>query len=320
MHDYDILNLIRSEEIREYFRKNWKMNIEQKLSLVARSYVDISVKIEYLRHLAEQCDRKERALVLDMIKYMELGYRSITQPETSALYVLHILGYDGPDLDDEEDFDLNDTLDIYEDRHEYFISYKEVIKYLEIERNGSETIDWGAYVEQINFPFTEEQLDEERDGLCRQYVEDWGFWLFWSDGKWILKSFEKYLGSRHGFDENMELWCKKIGISKAVVDMSTNFDYHELGHQFSLPFERGTKLKLQTPFMEKPIFGTFDSYSYSAWQNHLYLCADDSFPFDKSTDNTPEEERVNGNHLILSYQMLTGDSNIFSTWDWLERA
>ena len=137
MHDYDILNLIRSEEIREYFRKNWKMNIEQKLSLVARSYVDISVKIEYLRHLAEQCDRKERALVLDMIKYMELGYRSITQPETSALYVLHILGYDGPDLDDEEDFDLNDTLDIYEDRNEYFIKYKEVIKYLEIERNGS---------------------------------------------------------------------------------------------------------------------------------------------------------------------------------------
>ena len=102
--------------------------------------------------------------------------------------------------------------------------------------------------------------------------------------------------------------------------MSTNFDYHELGHQFSLPFERGTKLILQTPFMEKPIFGTFDSYSYSAWQNHLYLCADDSFPFDKSTDNTPEEERVNGNHLILSYQMLTGYSNIFSTWDWLERA
>ena len=95
----------------------------------------------------------------------------------------------------------------------------------------------------------------------------------------MLKSFEKYLGHRHGFDENMELWCKKIGISKAVVDMSTNFDYHELGHQFSLPFERGTKLKLQTPFMEKPIFGTFDSYSYSAWQNHLYLCADDSFPF-----------------------------------------
>ena len=81
MQDYDILNLIRSREIREYFRKNWKMNIEQKLSLVARSYVDISVKIEYLRYLAEQCDRKDRALVLDMIKYMELGYRSITNPK-----------------------------------------------------------------------------------------------------------------------------------------------------------------------------------------------------------------------------------------------
>lgn len=320
MQDYDIFNLIRSKEIREYFRKNWKMNIEQKLSLIARSYVDISVKIEYLRHFAEQCDQEDRALVLNMIKYMELGYRSITQPETSALYVLHILGYDGPNLDDEEDFDLNDALDIYTDRNEFFIRYKEVIKYLEIERNDSEAIDWGAYVEQINFPFSEEQLDEESYGRCRQYAEDWGFWLFWSDGKWILKNFEKYLASRHGFDE-MELWCKKIGISKEVVDMSTQFDFHELGHQFSLPFERGTKLKLQTPFMWKPIFGIFDSYSYYNGEvNHLYLCAEDSFPFDKSCDNTPEEERVNGNHLILSYQMLTGHSNIFSTWDWLERA
>ena len=44
MQDYDIFNLIRSKEIREYFRKNWRMNIEQKLSLIARSYVDISVK------------------------------------------------------------------------------------------------------------------------------------------------------------------------------------------------------------------------------------------------------------------------------------
>ena len=135
-------------------------------------------KIEYLRHFAEQCDQKDRALVLDMIKYMELGYRSITQPETSALYVLHILGYDGPNLDDEEDFDLNDALDIYTDRNEFFIRYKEVIKYLEIERNDSETIDWGAYVEQINFPFSEEQLDEESYGRCRQYAEDLGFWLF----------------------------------------------------------------------------------------------------------------------------------------------
>ncbi len=318
MQDYDIFNLIRSKEIREYFRKNWKMNIEQKLSLIARSYVDISVKIEYLQHLSEQCDRKDRALVLDMIKYLELGYDSITQPETSALYILHIIGYDGPDLDDDADFDLNDALSIYSDRNEYFTSYKEVIKYLEIERDGTETIDWGAYAEQINFPFSEEQLDEERDGLSRQYAEDWGFWLFWSDRKWILKNFEKYLGSRHGVDE-IELWCKKIGISKDVVDMSTRFDFHELGHQFSLPFERGTKLKLQTPFMYKPIIGLFDSYCPSGI-NHHYLCAADSFPFDKSFENTPEEERVNVNHLILSYQMLTGDSNIFSTWDWLERA
>ena len=318
MQDYDIFNLIRSREIREYFRKNWKMNIEQKLSLIARSYVDISVKIDYLHHLAEECNRRDRALVRDMIKYMELGYRSIIQPEASALYILHIQGYDGPNLEDEADFDLNDALCVYSYRNEYFTSYNEVINYVEIERDGSATIDWGAYVEQINFPFSEEQLDEKRDGLSRQYAEDWGFWLFWSDGKWILKNFEKYLGSRLGVDE-MELWCKKIGISKDVVDMSTRFDYHELGHQFSLPFERGTKLKLQTPFMYKPIFGIFDSYCPSGI-NHIYLCAEDSFPFDKSLENTPEEERVNGNHLILSYQMLTGDSNIFSTWDWLERA
>ena len=46
------------QEIREYFRKNSKMLIEQKLSLIAMSYVDISVRIEYLRHLEEQAVAK----------------------------------------------------------------------------------------------------------------------------------------------------------------------------------------------------------------------------------------------------------------------
>ena len=53
-------------------------------------------------------------------------------------------------------------------------------------------------------------------------------------------------------------------------------------------------------------------------ENHLYLCQEDSFPVEKSWDDVSEEERVKGNHMIISYHMVWDTG--FSLFDWLERA
>ena len=51
MQAYDIYNVIHSPQIRDYFRRAWKMTMEEKLCLVARSYADTREKIDILHLL-----------------------------------------------------------------------------------------------------------------------------------------------------------------------------------------------------------------------------------------------------------------------------
>ena len=96
---------------------------------------------------------------------------------------------------------------------------------------------------------------------------------------------------------------------------------HALAHRFTLPYDRGCRLKLQTPLMEKPLIGIYDSY-FDIWGEHnLFLCDEDSFPLDKSWKDMSEDGKVHDNLIIIAYQMITGgESFTFCLWDWLERA
>ena len=127
--------------------------------------------------------------------------------------------------------------------------------------------------------------------------------------------------------EGDEDWLRAQGFAKETLDM-VNFGMHSsmFDHHFTLPFERGCRLRLQTPDMEKPYVGLFDPYYLDfdhrchdvSCENHLYLCQEDSFPVEKSWEDVPEEERVKGNHMIISYHMVWDTG--FSLFDLLERA
>jgi hypothetical protein len=52
MQRYDVYSLIRSKEIREYFRATWQMGIREQVQLVALGYEDIREKVKILRWVA----------------------------------------------------------------------------------------------------------------------------------------------------------------------------------------------------------------------------------------------------------------------------
>lgn len=236
MQGSDIYNLIRSPEIRDYFRKTWQMEIREQVQLVALSYEDIREKVKILRWVAENVPGidEDKKLARDVADYLEFCYDAATR-----------LVDDG--VGDNEEWDIYSAM----------IHDQQVIYRIE----GDE--DWLL-----------------AQGFAQDTLDMVNYWVH-----------------------------------------SSMFDHH-----FTLPFERGCRLKLQTPDMQEPYVGLFDPYyldfehRFYHWscENHLYLCQEDSFPVEKSWDTVPERERVKHNHLIISYHMPCEGG--FSIFDWLERA
>ena len=314
MQECDIFSFVRSAEIREHFRKNWKMTMEQKVQLVARSYADTPKKVEALCYLASQSSGSDRSLAKEMARYLELGYQAVVSPKSEALYALDLIIATGKDDDDSKKFDPDSMLDTERERStSYHISFEDMLSYMEVERDGDDVIYWEGYAQQFNFPFRRKKASEY------EYDPDWWFYVAWVDGKWIVRGLEKCYNGDDDDDENKK-WLSQHGISEETAEMASFYECHALGHEFSLPFERGSRLKLQTPLMDEPLIGIFDPHFVSDhW--YLYLCAEDSFPVEQSYDNVPVEERVNKNYLLISYQLLVVNGSMsFCLWDWLERA
>ena len=234
MQKYDVYSLIRSKEIREYFRATWQMGIREQVQLVALGYEDIREKVKILRWVAECVpgSDKDRAQARAVADYLEFCYETATKS-----------------MDESVEDDV-----------------------------------WDLYTALIH-------------------------------GQEVIYRIEG--------DED---WLRAQGFAEETLDM-VNFGVHSsmFDHHFTLPFERGCRLRLQTPDMEKPYVGLFDPYyldfdhrcHYVSCENHLYLCQEDSFPVEKSWDDVSEEERVKGNHMIISYHMVWDTG--FSLFDWLER-
>ena len=237
----------------------------------------------------------------EMVRYMEIGYESIVHPAKASLYIVRIVRSTQTGVENNQR--LADRLDTEYGMTEYLTSFADVIGYLELERDGEEKIYWEAEVEQIYFPFHK----EEHEGWYG-HSPDWTFWLAYIDEHWVIRAFEG-LGDVCDIGE---AWYVNHGISEETYDMATFADAHALGHRFSLPFERGDKVKLQTPLMTKPLIGIFDPYCVGQ-DHHLYICAEDSFP--------AIQDGGKKDFLIVSYQLLSpSDSHTFCLWDWLERA
>ena len=305
MEDYDIYSLIRSKEIREYFRETWKMNIKEQVQLVALSYEGIPKKVKILRWLAGQSEGEDSALASSVADYLELGYNAVAHPSSDAVYLLEWSSAPQRCYDKLSEWDK--YCDMIEGETGNFTvhnSFEEVMEYARMECEGDEDIRYEGIVRQINLP-----RKKRKAGTFENDEEDWCSCLAWIDGKWEVRRCEG--------DAD---WFLAQGVSEDTMDMAKYFIHWSMfDHHFTLPFERGSRLKLQTPIMREPLVGIFDPY-YSDFEhrhhhfyceNHLYLCQEEGFPVEKDW----KDER----HLLLSYHIICSDDG-YSLFDWLERA
>jgi len=86
------------------------------------------------------------------------------------------------------------------------------------------------------------------------------FTMFWIDGRWEIKD----------FCAGKEV-LRRQGVSEDTIG---RFCESSLYHP--LPFENGSRLKLQLPFMEKPVYGTLESEldGNGCWYHFLYCEGD----------------------------------------------
>jgi len=90
--NYDYYDLIRSEEVREFCRKHWKMNAEQTAMMIHFSYWPVRKKYELLKQLAkEQQDEKDREICNGFVRVYDLVREQIENPSDRVVYMCKVI-------------------------------------------------------------------------------------------------------------------------------------------------------------------------------------------------------------------------------------
>lgn len=240
--DMDVYSLIRSAEIRDYYRReNVCDNWEKKTILIQHAYISVQQKAAMLRQLSETGNEEEKRLTEEMCliysRYTDMVYR----PSVRTLFVVEdtTLWWDESKGEIDENLKFNAVYDSFDE----IIAYMEdVYIYEDRDLRGKAC----ARVTVLHVPPDE------------KVKEVFAFELFWIDGKWEIKSF---------YPSNDEL--KQQGFSDDAIDFFWygGWQYHPL------PFENGCRLKFRLPFMKEPVYGTLESEldGNGCWYHFLYF-------------------------------------------------
>ena len=234
----DVCSIIRSPEIREYYRREDVLGIFEKEQLILHSYTSIQQKTALLAQLAKTGIEKERRKISEMCRvfcdYMERIYH----PAVRTVFLLESsrLIWDGE----------NGSIDTMKYGLEgAYETVDELIAGMEDCCCGEE--DYCADVVVLEVP------------QGKKTTTPFGFSLYLIDGKWEIK--DLYLG--YGFEK-----LREKGFHKDTEERSRDY----CGGRHPLPFENGCRLKLQLPFMKEPFYGTLKSEldGVGTWYHFLY--------------------------------------------------
>ena len=266
----DVYRLIRSAEIRDYFRKNDCMGIFMKEQIILHSYTSMQQKTEMLKRLSHTGSEEENRLVEEMYRIYRKYTDLIFHPPVRTIFLLEYCPEGWEDGNPGCDRILDGVFDDVDGLIDCLASY---------EINGltgrKEMIDYHGEVSVVQVP---------HDAKLEQ---PFSFTVHWIDGKWQIKSI------RVDDEELMH-----HGFSKDTI-----YRFKDLGNYFPLPFEDGSRLKVQMPFMKEPFYGVIwsEKDGNGCWYHWLNF-------------NGEEGDCVN-----LTY-MEFGLCSGYSTLDWVERA
>jgi len=299
---FDVYDLIQAKEVREYLRKHRKFSVLEQEVIIRYSYYTIEKKLEFMKQLLcetkeESVDKGEVELLEERVRMYEFIVNFIHNPGDDVIYMAQeeTCGYNI--CREENDYRLSEK--IYADTH-YFRRFEDLIKYWE----GAVGAEYTVCVDMI---FLSEQGAKYNADEIVQPV--WFNMAIDLEGKVSIRSF--------GIDDR---WFERKGFSEDCVG-----NIYDRFHS-PLPFEHGSRIRLQTPEMLKSVYGVLDSSEdgHGCW--HHFLCVEDEEHDFHEIRKLMEEGKIWAEYnnrqvdtIDLSYPQLDIFDK-FLTYDWIERA
>lgn len=268
---FDVYSVIKSPEVRDFLRNEAKLDIFEEEQIILHSYISVRQKMAMLKQLADMGNEEEAGLIKEMHDILAECMNQIYHPVVRTIFLLENME---PYLETVQKSIFIDEsgrlVDVYD-------TVDEMIKGdLELYSQEGRGMELYGYVSVVQVP----QDEKSRTPFA--------FTLFWIDEKWQIKDIIVY-------DEES---LKVQGFSDDTI-----FRFKSTGDSYPLPFEDGSRLKLQLPFMEEPFYGIISSVDAYGWYHNLY------------DENDPEREQS----ISLSYAEINMCSR-YSPLDWIERA
>ncbi len=304
---FDVYSLMKSEEVREYLRKNRKFTPLEQEAIIRHSYYPIEEKLKFLKMLLDDTNREksglwdetrkeEQRLLEERGRLFEFIVNFIHNPGEDVIYMAlqDCNGYDICRSDN--DYRLSESLIL--DTH-YFRTFGDLMKYYDVDGMRCDS----KYKVCVDMVLTSEIGAKYN---ADEFVQPVWFHLMNIDGKMKVIDF--------GIDDK---WFMRQGFSEGCLD-----DYFGDRFRSPLPFEHGCRVKLQTPAMRKPVYGIMDSSQdyYGFWYHFLWL--------EDAKHNTKEVRRLlkecesmwkEVDSVDIAYPLLEMLDK-YMTYDWIERA
>lgn len=265
----DVYSVIKSAEIREYLRNEEELDIYEKIEIIFHSYISMHQKLAMLKQLSDTGNTEETGQINEAYDILSEYMNQIYNPTVRTIFLLEI---EWPYLEDYSIKKESEFVSAYD-------TVDELIEMMEAYSENEMDMSLYGYVSVVQVP---------QDEKLRQ---PFGFTLFWIDGKCQVKDID--------IQEEVNLRAQGDGDVFLMMD--------GIGERrYPLPFEDGSRLKLQLPFMEEPFYGILSSVNAYGWYHHLY-----------------DEKDTERKDLAKSINLTSVDIDLasrYSSLDWIERA
>ena len=286
----DISPIIRSKDVREYYSRNQiELTVEEQEAIIVNSYLPLSEKVEWLKRLRDVCAGDEKKNVSEMLSYVEFTWELYKNPEKHypddrIFYILEKWYYES---DIRGTADAHNFMNTYIQESECFDSIEEMEDYM----NSYVEPEYKKYVgksEEHDELFQVNLIVLPQNGRHIELVE---YIASQIDGKYV----PFYFFANREVDERKE-WADAV---ERFEDMRTFM-------RPEMPFEHGSRVKIQLPGMKEPFFGTMSSELDGNGCRYRFLYGD------------REDLENYGKNSDFSY--LAMKELYFSVLDWIERA
>lgn len=236
-NEFDIYSIMRSELMKEYYRKNIKLTAKAKELIIINSYTSIYKQFQKLQELYKYCiNDKYKEEILNMIHLYEFFIRLISTPELiflnrKILYILKKTKFTSNEFIRINGNHYNFWMEEYiDDDVEIFTSINEVYNHIEKESDN-------------NAMFYVKLYDISKETI---YISE-------LEVKYIDKSF-----TTHRISMNIEFVPEIL--------KETYYRYNNYTERFYIPYNNGDKLSITIPGLNKQLSGIvvkeFDGYDW----------------------------------------------------------